>query len=121
MQKNLPSSPAETQSNAGHFAVCKGYSSRRSTSSRLLSTDGTTLLTDKDKIPERWAEHFSAVPKQPSSMDEKAIVRLPRTELNHTFAVPLPLEETQKAINLFNLTKLQGSMPFQKKKYKGLV
>ncbi len=37
-------------------------------SSPLLSADGATLITDKHKIAERWAEHFNGVLNRPSSI-----------------------------------------------------
>ena len=42
----------------------------------LLSADGTSLLTDKEAILKRWAEHFDGVLNRPSSINE-AINRLP--------------------------------------------
>ena len=35
--------------------------------SPLLSADGTTLMSDKDKVLERWAEHFEHIMNGPSS------------------------------------------------------
>ena len=37
------------------------YGPQSSGSSPLLSSDGTTILTDKKLILERWAEHFNSV------------------------------------------------------------
>ena len=38
-----------------------------------LSADGTSLLTDKEAILKRWAEHFDSVLNRPSSINDDAI------------------------------------------------
>ena len=45
--------------------------------SPLLSTDGSTLITEKEKILERWAEHVDGVLNRSSSINEESINRLP--------------------------------------------
>ena len=42
----------------------------------LLSADGTSLLTDKEAISKRWAEHFDGVLNWPSSINDETINRL---------------------------------------------
>ena len=44
----------------------------------LVCADGTSLLTDKDAILQRWAEHFDGVLNRPSSINNEAINRLPQ-------------------------------------------
>ena len=51
-------------------------------SGTTLSADGTGLLTDKEAILKRWAEHFDGVLNRPSSINDKAINRLPQVECN---------------------------------------
>ena len=99
-------------------ALKQVYGPQRSGTSPLLSADETTLLTEKDKILERWAEHFNAVLNQPSSMDEEAIARLPQIEINHSLAVPPSLEETEKAINILSSGKAPGSDAIPAEVYK---
>ena len=48
----------------------------------LLSTDENTLLTDKDVILERWAEHVNSVLNHPSTIKDNAINRLTQIESN---------------------------------------
>ncbi|BHF66383.1 hypothetical protein SprV_0200940000 [Sparganum proliferum] len=43
----------------------------------LLSADGSTLLTEKSEILQRWAEHFRGVLNRPSAISDAAIARLP--------------------------------------------
>ena len=45
----------------------------------LLSADGTSLLTDKEAILKRWAEHFDSVLNRPSSINDDAIKRYQQT------------------------------------------
>nr|XP_053628637.1 UDP-glucuronosyltransferase 3A1-like [Cherax quadricarinatus] len=54
------------------------YGPTTSGTSPLLSADGSTLLTDKEKILERWAEHFDSVLNRPSTINDEAIERLPQ-------------------------------------------
>ncbi|CAI9725379.1 Hypothetical predicted protein [Octopus vulgaris] len=62
-------------------------------STPLLSSDGTSLLTNKRLILERWAEHFNIVLNQPAQINEEAIARLPQVPTNHELAVPPAVEE----------------------------
>ena len=39
--------------------------------SPLLSADGTSVLTDKEAILKRWAEHFDGVLNRPSSVNDE--------------------------------------------------
>ena len=61
----------------------------------LLSADGTSLLTDKQAILERWAEHFDSVLK---SIKDNAINRLPQVECNLLLDEFPTVSETVKAI-----------------------
>ena len=55
------------------------YGPTSSGSAPLLSADGTTLISDKEKLLERWAEHFDTVLNRPSTINEEAINRLPKS------------------------------------------
>ena len=48
----------------------------------MLNVDGSTLLTDKEAILKRWAEHFNSVLNRPSNINEDAIDILPQIECN---------------------------------------
>ena len=52
------------------------YGPQSSGTTPLLSAEGTSLLTDKEAILERWAEHFDGVLNWPSSISDEAINRL---------------------------------------------
>ena len=74
------------------------YRPQSSESSPLLSADGTTLLTDKKQILERWAEHFNMVLNRPSEINNEAIAHLPQLVTNHELDTPPSYEEVSKAI-----------------------
>ena len=58
-----------------HDALKTIYGPKSSGATPLLSADGSTLLTDKDAILKRWAEHFNSVLNRPSSVNDNACVR----------------------------------------------
>ena len=64
------------------FMLSTKYGPQSSGTSSLLCADGTSLLTDKEAILRRWAEHFDGVLNQPSSINDEAINRLPQVECN---------------------------------------
>ena len=78
-------------------------------SSPLLSADGTTLITDKEHILGRWAEHFDSVLNRPSSINEEAIKRLPQVATNEALDLPPTLEEVIKAIKQLSSGKAPGT------------
>ena len=75
----------------------------------LLSADGTSLLTDKEAILKRWAEHFDGVLNRPSSINDEAINRLPQVECNPLLDELPTVSETVKAIKLLSSGKAPGS------------
>ncbi|BHF84932.1 hypothetical protein SprV_1002808600 [Sparganum proliferum] len=64
----------------------------------LLSADGSTLLTLKSQILQRWAEHFRGVLSRPSAISDAAIDRLPQVETNADLDLPPSLQETIRAV-----------------------
>ena len=75
----------------------------------LLSADGTSLMTDKEAILRRWAEHFDGVLNRPSSINDEAINRLPQLECNPLLDELSTVSETVKATNLVSSGKAPGS------------
>ena len=57
-------------------------------SSPMLSADGSTLITDKTEIVDRWVEHFNGVLNWPSSINDEAIQRLPQVDVNPDLEIP---------------------------------
>ena len=84
--------------NKFHDALKTIYGPKSSGATTLLSADGSTLLTDKDAILKRWAEHFNSVLNRPSSVNDNAINRLPHMECNVLLDEFQTVTETRKAI-----------------------
>ena len=85
------------------------YGPQSSGTTRLLSADGTSLLTDKEAILKRWAEHFDGVLNRPLSINDEAINRLPQVECNPLLDELPTVSETVKAIKLLSSGKAPGS------------
>ena len=67
------------------------------------------LLTDKEAIFKRWAEHFNSVLNRPSSINENAIDRLPQIECNVLLVEFPTVMETRKAVKQLSSNKAPGA------------
>ena len=85
------------------------YGPQSSGTTPLLKTNGTSLLTDKEAILKRSAEHFDGVLNRPSSINDEAINRLPQVECNPLLDELPTISETVKAIKLLSSCKAPGS------------
>ena len=84
----------------------------------LLSADGSTLLTAKDAILERLAEHFHSVLNRPSSVYEYAFNRLSQIECNVLLDEFPTVVETKKAIQRLSSGKAPGANAIPAEIYK---
>ncbi|BHF85993.1 hypothetical protein SprV_1002917100 [Sparganum proliferum] len=84
----------------------------------LLSADGSTLLTEKTQILQRWAEHFRGVLNRPSAISDAAIDRLPQVETNADLDLPPSLQETIRAVQQLSSGKVPGSDAIPAEVYK---
>ncbi|XP_014662371.1 PREDICTED: uncharacterized protein LOC106805334 [Priapulus caudatus] len=101
---------ADRHDSKSFYAALKAiYRPQSSGTSLLLSGDVTTLITDKDKILERWAEHFQAVLNRPSNINDDAIDRIEQVEINHEMDLPPEEHEVKKAIQQLAAGKAPGS------------
>ena len=91
--------------------------------SPLLGDDGSTLITDKEKVLERWAEHFNSVLNRPSVINDEAIDRLPQVPVDETMDAIPTLDEIQKAVHLLSSGKAPGldSIPAEVYKEGGMA
>ncbi|XP_072171568.1 uncharacterized protein [Diadema setosum] len=94
------------------------YGPKPSGSSPLFSADGSTLLTEKKLILERWAEHFSRVLNRPAQINEEAIDRLSQVPINHKLDVPPSEKEVDIAITQLSSGKAPGSDSIPAEVYK---
>ncbi|PFX19481.1 LINE-1 retrotransposable element ORF2 protein [Stylophora pistillata] len=92
-----------------YTAIKAVYGPTISSSPPLLSADGKTLISDKGKILERWAEHFHSVLNRPSNINEEAIDRLPQVPINNTLTDPPTEAEVAKAIKRLSSGKAPGA------------
>ena len=88
----MKSSPLQIEKDMKKFfdALKTVYGLQSSGTTPLLSADGTSLLTDKEVILKRWAEHFDSVLNRPSSINDEAIDRLQQVECNRSAACRVP-------------------------------
>nr|VZI03759.1 unnamed protein product [Spirometra erinaceieuropaei] len=84
----------------------------------LLSADGSTLLTEKTQILQRWAEHLRGVLNRPSVISDAAIARLPQVETNADLDLPPSPQETIRAVQQFSSGKAPGSDAIPAEVYK---
>ena len=85
------------------------YGPQISGTTPLLSADETSLLTDKEVILKRWADHFDGVLNRPPSINDEAIIRLPQVECNPLLDEYPTVSETVKTIKLLSSGKAPGS------------
>ena len=92
-----------------YIALKTVYGPTSSVSSPLFSADGNILITDKEKVLERWAEHFSCVLNRPSTINEEAIARLPHVPIKHSLADVPTVAEVEKAVKRLSSGKAPGA------------
>ena len=85
------------------------YGPHSSETTPLLSADGTSLLTDKEVVSRRQAEHFNGVLNRPSSLIDEAINRLPKVKCNPLLDEFPTISEIVKAIKLLSFGKAPDS------------
>ena len=85
------------------------YGPQSSGSCPLLNSDGSKLLTDKQEIRERWAEHSDTVLNRPSSISDSAINKLPQVKVNESLDALPTITEVEKAIKALSCGKAPGS------------
>ena len=90
-------------------AVKTVYGPTSSGSSSLFSADGNVLITDKEKVLERWAEHFNCVLNHPSTINKEAIARLSQVPIKHSLA-DVPTEaKIEKTVKRLSSGKAPGA------------
>ena len=85
------------------------YGPQSWSTSPLLNVDGTTLITDKPAILNRWAEQFGAVLNRPAYINAEAIACLPQVETNTELDRPPSEAEVKKAIKQLSTGKVPGA------------
>ena len=73
------------------------YGSSHQIQAPLRSSDGSTLLTDKDAILQRRSEHFEGLFSDRRTVQESSLAKIPRVDVKLELADPPTLEEIRKA------------------------
>ena len=94
------------------------YGPTTSCSSPILNKDETTLITEKEDILKRWAEHLDSVLNRPSAISDEAIKRIPQISTNEALDRVPTQEELVKAISQLSSGKAPGSDSIPAEVYK---
>jgi len=84
------------------------YGTRDSGSIPVRSLNGTTLITVRAGILNRWAEHFQSVLNQESKFDQSVLDEIPQWDTADALMYPIEPAEVQQAINQMSAGKSPG-------------
>ena len=95
------------------FDVLKAvYGPQSSGTTPLLNVDETSLLTDKETILKKWAEHFDSVLNRPSSINDEAINRLQQVKCNPLLNGLPTVSDRVKAIQILSSGRFQDQLQY---------
>ena len=84
------------------------FGSSTSAASPLRSEDGSTLLTDRASIMQRWNEYFKDLLNRPSSVSMESLAKVQQKPIQEHLANPLTLFEVRAAIQAMKSNKAPG-------------
>ena len=80
------------------YEALKGvYGPSHQTQAPLRSLDGSTLLTDKEAILQRWSEHFEGLFSDRRTVQESSPAKIPQVDVKLELDDPPIREEIRKA------------------------
>ena len=87
----------------------------------LPSADGSTLLTDKKDILNRWAEHYGTLFGDTRSVEDASLYSIQQLPVKHELDEPPSFDEDQTAVRKTNSHKAPGmdGLPAEVYKYGG--
>ena len=87
----------------------------------LRSADGSTLLTDKKDILNRWAEHYGTLFSDTRSVEDASLDSIQQLPVKHELDEPPSFDEVQTAVRKTNSHKAPGidGLPAEVYKYSG--
>ena len=94
------------------------YGPQSAGSSPVTDTDGSTLLYDKTKILEGWADHFNNLLNRESTISIEAIEELPQRTIIQALAREPNAFETMKPMEMLSNGKAPGSDAIPAEVYK---
>ena len=65
--------------------------------SPLCSSNGSTLLTDKEAILQRWSEHFEGFFSDQHTVQESSPAKIPQVDMKLELDYPTTCEEIRKS------------------------
>ena len=74
----------------------------------LHSSDGSTLLTDKEDILQRWSEHFEGLFSDRCTVQESSIAKIPQVDVKLELDDPATREEIKEATIQMKVGKSPG-------------
>ncbi|WP_419639628.1 hypothetical protein, partial [Thiolapillus sp.] len=74
----------------------------------LRSLDGSTLLTDKEAILQRWSEHFEGLFSDRRTVQESSLAKIPQVDVKLELDDPPIREEIKKATMQLKVGKSPG-------------
>ena len=74
----------------------------------LRSSDGSTLLTDKEAILQCWSEHFESLFSDQRTVQESSLVKIHQVDMKLKLDDPLTRKEIKKATMQLKVGKSPG-------------
>ena len=90
-------------------ALKAAYGPSHQVQAPLRSTDGSTLLTSKDGIIARWAEHFKGLFSDQRFVEETSLAKIPQADVKSFLDNPPTRDEIKEAIAKLKHGKSPGS------------
>ncbi len=89
-------------------AIKAAYGPSHQIQAPLRSSDGTTLLTNKEDIMNRWSEHFAGLFSDQRSVQQASLDKIPQAEVRGKLDAPPTCEEIQEGISRLKSRKSPG-------------
>lgn len=93
---------------AFYEALRAAYGPTHQVQAPLRSSDGTTLLNDRDSILHRWTEHYQALFGDQRTVQLSSIEKIPQQSVKHEIDNPPLLDEVKSAIKKLKGGKAPG-------------
>ena len=95
---------------AFYEALKAAYGPSHQVQAPLRSTDGSTLLTSKDGIIARWAEHFKGLFSDQRFVEETSLAKIPQADVKSFLDNPPTCDEIKEAIAKLKHGNSKGKM-----------
>ena len=108
---------------AFYEALMAVYGPTHQIQAHLRSSDGSTLLTDKEAILQRWSEHFEVLFSDRHTVQESSQAKIPQVDVKLELDDPPTREEIEKTTMQLKVGKSPGidGIPAEVYQHKGQV